>query len=76
MWGTDMTATYTREDGQVAIFIAVDHYSAECVGIHAAKQGTRFEALEPIRQGVRTSFGAFGQDIAQGLIRRHDHGSQ
>jgi putative transposase len=76
MWGTDMTATYTRQDGQVAIFIAVDHYSAECVGIHTAKQGTRFEALEPIRQGVRTSFGAFGQHIAQGLVLRHDHGSQ
>jgi putative transposase len=76
MWGIDMTTTYTREDGQVAIFIAVDHYSAECVGIHAAKQGTRFEALEPIRQGVCTYFGAFGQDIAQGLALRHDHGSQ
>ena len=76
MWGTDMTATYTREDGQVAIFIAVDHCSAECVGIHAAKQGTRFEALEPIRQGVRTAFGAFGQDSAHGLLLRHDHGSQ
>jgi putative transposase len=76
MWGTDMTATYTREDGQVAIFIAVDHYSAACVGLHAAKQGTRFEALEPIRQGVRTAFGAFGQAIAQGLMLRQDHGSQ
>ena len=76
MWGTDMTAPDTREDGQVAICIAVDHYSAECVGIHAAKQGTRFAALEPIRQGVRTAFGAFGQDIAQGLFLRHDHGSQ
>jgi transposase InsO family protein len=76
MWGTDMTATYTRQDGQVAIFIAVDHYSAECVGIHAAKQGTRFEALEPIRQGVRTSFGAFGPEIARGLMLRHEHGSQ
>ena len=76
MWGTDMTATFTHQEGQVAIFIAVDHYSAECMGIHAAKQGTRFEALEPIRQGVRTAFGAFGQDIAQGLLLRHDHGSQ
>jgi putative transposase len=76
MWGTDMTATYTREDGQVAIFIAVEHCSAECVGIHAAKEGTRFEALEPIRQGVCTAFGAFGQAIAQGLVLRHDHGSQ
>jgi transposase InsO family protein len=76
MWGTDMTATFTHQEGQVAIFIAVDHCSAECVGIHAAKQGTRFEALEPIRQGVRTHFGAFGQDSAQGLVLRHDHGSQ
>src|SRR5262245_61431111 len=76
MWGTDMTATSTREDGQVAILIAVDHDSAECVGIHAAKQGTRFEALEPIRQGVCTYCGAFGPDIAQGLLLRHDHGSQ
>jgi putative transposase len=46
------------------------------VGIHAAKQGTRLEALEPLRQGVYTAFGAFGQTIAQGLILRHDHGSQ
>jgi putative transposase len=76
MWGTDMTAAYTRQDGQVAIFIAVDHYAAECRGIHAAKQGTRCEALEPLRQGVRTAFGAFGQEIAQGLVLRHAHGSQ
>ena len=43
--------------------------------MHAAKQGTRFEALEPLRQGVRTYVGAFGQDVAHGLSIRHDHGS-
>jgi transposase InsO family protein len=75
MWGTDMTTTWTGE-GQVAVFVAIDHYSAECVGIHAARRATRFEALEPIRQGVRRCFGAFGKDIAQGLAIRHDHGSQ
>jgi putative transposase len=75
MWGTDMTTTWTGE-GQVAVFVAVDHYSAECVGIHAARRGTRFEALEPVRQGVRRCFGAFGKDIARGLAIRHDHGSQ
>ena len=75
MWGTDLTTTITGE-GQVAVFVAVDHCSAECVGIHAARQATRFEALEPIRQGVRRNFGAFGKDIAQGLAVRHDHGSQ
>jgi putative transposase len=76
MWGTDMTTTFTRQDGQVALFIAVDHCAAECVGLHAATHGTRFEALEPIRQGVCTHFGAFEQDVAQGLRLRQDHGSQ
>src|SRR5881628_3169265 len=75
MWGTDLTTTIIGE-GQVAVFVAVDHCSAECVGIHAARRGTRFEALEPIRQGVRRCFGAFGKDIARGLAVRHDHGSQ
>jgi putative transposase len=37
MWGTDITATCTRQEGRVAIFIAVDHCAAECIGIHAAK---------------------------------------
>jgi len=75
MWGSDLTSTLTGE-GQASIFVAVDHCSAGCVGIHAARQATRFEALEPIRQGVRACFGAFAKDIASGLQVRHDHGSQ
>jgi len=63
MWGTDMTSDWTSQEGQAAVFIAVDHCSAECVGIHASKRADRFQALEPIRQGV-------------GLKLRHDHGSQ
>ncbi len=39
-------------------------------------EATRFEALEPIRQGVRRCFGTFGKQIAEGLAVRHDHGSQ
>ncbi len=75
MWGTDLTTTLTGE-GQVAVFVAVDHCSAECVGIHAARRATRFEALEPIRQGVRRCFGGFARGIGRGLSVRHDHGSQ
>ena len=75
MWGTDLTTTITGE-GQAAIFVAVDHCSAECVGIHAAQHATRFEALEPLRQGVRRHFGRFAKGIACGLSVRHDHGSQ
>ena len=76
MWGTDATCTMTLDDGQVTIFVALDHCTAECVGIHAAKPGTRFEALEPLRQGVKTRFGAIGAGVAAGLKIRHDHGSQ
>jgi putative transposase len=75
MWGTDLTTTITGE-GQVAVFVAVDHCSAECVGIHAAPRATRFEALEPIRQGVRQHFARFAAGIAHGLAVRHDHGAQ
>src|SRR6187397_3301624 len=75
MWGTDLTTTITGE-GQTAVFIAVDHCSAECVGIHAHARATRFQALEPIRQGVRQHFGGFAKAIARGLAMRHDHGSQ
>ena len=59
MWGIDATATVTLDDGQVTVFAAVDHCTAECVGIHAVKRATRFEALEPLRQGVRQHFGGF-----------------
>jgi len=76
MWGTDATSALTLEDGQVTVFVAVDHCSDEGVGIHAAKIGTRFEALEPIRQGVRRRFGSFRRGVASGLKLRHDHGSQ
>ncbi len=41
MWGTDMATAFTTEHGQVAVFVAVDHASAECVGLHAARRGTR-----------------------------------
>jgi putative transposase len=75
MWGTDLTSTLTGE-GQASIFVTVDHCSTECLGIHAARRATRFEALEPLRQGVRACFGAFAEGIANGLTLRHDHGSQ
>src|SRR3989441_9134645 len=51
VWASDHTATATVEDGQVTVFVAVDHCTTECVGLHAAKKATRFEALEPLRQG-------------------------
>ena len=75
MWGTDLTSVMTGE-GQTAVFIAVDHCSAECLGIHASRDANRFEALEPVKQAVRRCHGGFGKGVAAGLRLRHDHGSQ
>lgn len=76
VWASDHTATATVEDGQVTVFVAVDHCTTECVGLHAAKKATRFEALEPLRQGVRDYCGGFRAGAAAGIRNRHDHGSQ
>jgi putative transposase len=75
MWGTDATAAVTLVDGPATIFAAIDHCTADCVGIHAARHGDRFEALEPLRQGVRDHFGGIVAATAHGLALRHDHGS-
>jgi len=75
MWGTDMTTAVTLREGLVNVFVCVDHCGSECMGIHAAKSGSRFEALEPIHQGVAERFGSLGEGIASGLKVRHDHGS-
>jgi transposase InsO family protein len=74
-WGADLTSVMTGE-GQAAVFIAVDHCSTACVGIHASRRADRFEALEPVRQAVRKRFGGFAKGVADGLQLRHDHGSQ
>jgi putative transposase len=76
MWGMDATSCLTRRDGVATVFVVVDHCAAECIGLHAARPGTRFEAVEPLRQGVRALFGDYEADIATGLRARHDHGSQ
>jgi hypothetical protein len=73
MWGTDLTSVMTGE-GQAAVFVAVDHCSAECLGIHASLSAGRFEALEPVKQAVRRCYGDFAEGIATGLALRHDHG--
>ena len=54
----------------------IAHFTAEWVGIHAARWGTLLELLEPLRRGVRDQFGAYGQAAAGGLARHHDHSSQ
>lgn len=76
MWGMDATSCLTRQEGTATVFVVVDHCASECIGLHAARPGTRFEAVEPLRQGVRAIFGSYEAGIATGLQARHDHGSQ
>jgi putative transposase len=51
MWGTDLTSVLTGE-GQAAVFVTVDHCSAECVGIHRP-QGGRSVPAGTARDGGR-----------------------
>lgn len=76
MWGIDGTSCQLTSGYTASIFVAVDHGTCECVGIHAARPGTRFEAVEPLRQAVPASFGCYDREVAHGLTLRHDHGSQ
>jgi putative transposase len=76
MWGMDATSCLTRREGTATVFVVVDHCASECIGIHAAKPGTRFEAIEPVRQGIQALFDGYEREIAAGLLARHDHGSQ
>jgi len=75
MRGTDMTRTVTTDEGNAYVFVAVEHANSEVVGIHAARSANRFEALEPVRQGVVRCFGAIAPEVATGLKLRHDYGS-
>ena len=76
MWGTDATQVYTRQEGLATVFVAVDHFVGDVVGLHAARPGTRFEALEPIHQGIREHGGPPAEGGTEGLVLRHDHGPQ
>lgn len=70
-----MTQTFTTAEGRAYVFIAVDHCAGEFIGTHASSSASRWEALEPIRQGVTRHFGDIKSDVAAGLKLRHDHGS-
>jgi putative transposase len=75
LWGTDATMAYTRNDGWVWAFVAVDHHTAEGWA-SVAKRGDRFACLEPIYDAVRDRFGSIGPDAARGIAMRHDWGPQ
>jgi hypothetical protein len=52
------------------------HAQGMCTGIHAAKIGDRFAALDPFSQGLLGEFGSVAADADRGLSLRMDDGSQ
>ena len=76
MWGTDGAKVFTVEEGWGWLFVAVEHWNAECMGWHVCKLGTRFAALEPISQGLMTTAGSVAATAGRGLSLRMDHGTQ
>ena len=67
-----MTQTITVEEGRAYVFVAVEHANSEVVGIHATRSANRFEALEPVRQGVHGCFGAIAPGVVSGTFRPGD----
>jgi transposase InsO family protein len=74
--GTDGIRILTVEDGWVWVFSAVDHYDACYVGLHAAKIGHLFAALQPIAQDLAAESGSTSAHAGKGLKLRMDHGAQ
>ena len=75
MWAIDATGCLTAE-GNATVFVVVDHCTGECLGARAALRGTRFEAIECLRQAIHAAKGRYEVDVALGTSLRHDHGSQ
>jgi transposase InsO family protein len=48
MWAIDATGCLTDE-GDAAVFVVIDHCTGECLGVRAARRGTRFGAIECLR---------------------------
>lgn len=71
---TDGAQVTTLNDGLVWVFLAVDHFNSECLGVHVCKVGNRFAAYEPVAQ-AKAALTAAGLPV-RGVLLRHDHGCQ
>jgi len=78
LWGTDATMLSTATGERLWLFAVIDHYSGEILGWHIVPvgQGTRWAALEPVKQAVRRIFGKIGKGVCHDLGLRHDWGPQ
>ena len=75
MWAIDATGCLT-DQGNAAVFAVIDHCTGECLGVRASRRGTRFEAIECLREAIHSAKGRYEIEVAAGTKLRHDHGSQ
>jgi transposase InsO family protein len=75
MWAIDATGCLTGA-GDAAVFVVVDDCTGECLGVRAARRGTRFEAVECLSEAVHSAKGRYEDKIAKDAKLRHDHGIQ
>lgn len=78
MWGTDGKQFWTKEDGMCWFFGVIDHCTDEILAHHEAKYGSRWAALEPVKEAIKREIGPLAKHVAAGtgLALRRDHGSQ
>jgi putative transposase len=78
IWGTDGTMFGTETGQLLWLFAVVDHFSDEVLGWHIVEvgQGTRWAALEPVKQGLRKVCGAVAKGVGGEIAVRHDWGPQ
>jgi hypothetical protein len=67
MWGTDGARVLTMEEGWGWIFVAIEHWNAECVGWLSANRKPAMSALEPVSQGLKACVGAVAADAGARL---------
>lgn len=78
MWATDGKKFWVDGTGWCWFFGVIEHCNDEILAWHVAKKGSRFAALEPIKEAIRSQFGRIDKDVCKGMTLqlRSDHGSQ
>src|SRR5215212_9463404 len=72
MGGTDAAVIPTVEDGNIALFVVVEHWNAEALGWHVAEKANRFAAAQALDLAIHNACGAVRADAARGLLLRHE----
>jgi len=73
-WSSDMTTTWTREDGWIALTPVIDNGCRSALAIGISKAQDAPAILSPVRESLQAAFGG-RNGVPDGLELRTDHGS-